>query len=165
MKSIIFTILILVIACSSDPKNERLTGDLYFGLFRIGSYYNLPDSMISRFEAFIDTINYETADKEQKKFINQFKRLKEEGLLHHPFVQIKDGRDSVLILYLEKNDYDQIKMYKRKQLQSERKLIRIEADVKKIDGGLFYCSNLLKVEKISGDTWIKSNKWKVEDYN
>jgi hypothetical protein len=110
MKIIILTILILVFTCSSDPKIERLTGDLYFGLFKIGSYYNQPDSTIFGFERSIDTMNYETADKEQRKFINQFKRLKEEGLLHHPFVQIKDGRDSVLMLYLEKNDYDQIKM-------------------------------------------------------
>lgn len=165
MKLIALSILFFVLACNSPSKDNRLTGDLYFGLFRIGSYYNQPDSLIAGFERYIDTINYETADKDQRKFVRQFRRLKEEGLMYNPFVQIKDASDSILTVYLEKPDYDRIKIYKRKDLQSEGKRIDIEAEVIRVDEGMFYCSKLLKVEKLDGETSIKSNKWRVDDYN
>jgi hypothetical protein len=165
MKIITPIVLIFLLSCKSERSSEKLTGDLYFSLLRIGSYYNQPDSMVFGLERYMDTINLETADNDQKKIIHQFKRLKDEGLLYLPFVQIKDARDSVLTLYLEKNDYDQIKLYKRRELQQEGKRIRIEANVRRIDDALFYCSKLLAVEKIDGDTWIKSKKWKVDDYD
>lgn len=165
MKILIPTILIFVLACNGKPEAAKLTGDLYFGILRIGSYYNQPDSMINWFETNFDTTNYEKADAEQRRYLNLHKTLKEEGLLYHPFVQIKNEKDSVVNLYLEISDYDRIKKYKRKELLAEGKRVRIEADVKEIGDGLFYCINLLKVERIQGSTSVRSSKWKIDDYN
>lgn len=155
----------MIVACNSKPKTETLTGDLYFSFFRLGSYYNQPDSMIEGYQKYFDTLKYETADEEQKRFLNQFKKLKDEKLLYQPFVDILTERDSVVTLYLETNDYDEIKKYKREELQDEGKKIRIQADVRKIGDRLFYCVDLVKVDKVDGETGIKSRKWKIEDYN
>ena len=62
-----------------------LTADLYYSFFRLGSYYHQPDSIADRYEKYFDTLEYETADKEQRKFFNRYKRLKEEKLLYQPF--------------------------------------------------------------------------------
>jgi len=165
MKRLIPTILILIVACNSKPKTETLTGDLYFSFFRLGSFYNQTDSMIQGFEKYLDTLKYETADGDQRRFLTQYKILKEEKLLYQPFVDILTERDSVVTLYLETDDYNEIKKYKRKELHDEGKKIKIQADVKEIGERLFYCVDLVKVDKVDGETQIKSNKWKVEDYN
>ena len=141
-----------------------LTGDLYFSFFRLRSYYNQPDSIVAKYEKYFDTLKYETADKEQRKLFNLYKQLKEEKLLYLPFVDILTERDSVATLYLETTDYNEIKKYKRTKLQDEGKKIRIQADVRKIGKGLFYCVTLRKAEKVDGETGIKSTKWKIEDY-
>jgi hypothetical protein len=164
MKRLIPIILILIAACDKKPKTELLTGDLYFSFIRLGSFYNRPDSLIKKFESYMDTVSYEKTSDEDKIFLNRYKKIKEEKLLYKPFVDLYLKKDSIVTLYLETDHYNQIKKYKRKELQDEGKKIRIEADVKKIDEGLFYCVTLRKVEKVDGETGIKSRKWKIEDY-
>jgi len=165
MKRLIPTLLILIVACNSKPKTETLTGDLYFSFFRIGSFYNQPDSIVEGFKIYFDTLKYETADQDQRRFLNQYNRLKDEKLLYHPFVDILTEKDSVVTLLLETDDYNEIRKFKRKELQDEGKKIRIVAQVRKLDDRLFYCSDLIKVDKVDGETGIRSRKWKVEDYN
>jgi len=165
MKRLIPTILILIIGCHDKPKTEILTGDLYFSFFRLGSYYNKPDSLIKNFEIYFDSLTVEKASDEDKKLLTEYRKLKEEKLLYQPFVDILIKTDSVVTLYLDSIDYKEIKKYKRKELQDGHKKIRIEADVRKIDDRLFICTDLRKVEMIDGETFIKSNKYKIEDYN
>lgn len=164
MKLYISIILISIVACDNKPKTELLTGDLYFSFFRFGSYYNHSDSAIEKFEIYFDTVSYEKASDGDKRLLNNYEKVKEEKLLYHPFVDILTEKDSVVTLYLEARDYDEIKKHKRKELQDENKKLRIEADVKKIGDGLFYCNDLIKVQKIDGETLMKQKKIKIEDY-
>lgn len=152
-------------ACNGKPKTVTLTGDLYFSLFRMGNFYNQPDSIVEGFKMLVDTLTHETADEEQRRFLNQYKRLKDEKLLYQPYVDIITEKDSVMTLFLETKDYDEIKKFKREDLQDKGKKIRIVAKVRKLDGRLFYCVGLVKVAKVDGQTRIKSRKWKIEDYN
>jgi hypothetical protein len=131
----------------------------------MGNFYNQPDSIVEGLKMFVDTLKYETADEEQRRFLNQYKILKNEKLLYQPYVDIITEKDSVMTLFLETKDYDEIKKFKRKELQDEGKKIRIVADVRKLDDRLFYCVDLVKVDKVDGETGIKSRKWKIEDYN
>ena len=165
MKILIPTLLILIVACDNKPKTDTLTGDLYFSFFRLGSYYNKPDSLVKRFETYFDTLTFDKANDENKKLLTEYRKIKAEKLLYQPFVDIITEKDSVVTLYLDSADYNLIKKYKRKDLQGGHKKIRIEADVRKIDERLFYCTDLRKVEMIDGETFIKSNKFKIEDYN
>lgn len=119
------------------------------------NYYNKPDSVIERYETYFDTLRYEAADDEEKKFLTKYKKLKEENLMYKPFVNILVDKDSMVTLYLDKGDYDKIKKYKRKKLQDEHKKVTIQADVFKIDNGLYYCVDLREVKMVDGETFIK----------
>jgi len=152
MKILIPTILILMVACDSKPKTDTLTGDLYFDFFRVGNFYKMSDSVVRQFENNFDTLTIETASEEDKRLLTQYKKLKEEKLLFVPFIKLLTEKDSVVTLYLDTLDYNEIKKYKRQRLQDDQKKVRIEAKVKEIDRGFFYCTDLTQVELVDGVT-------------
>lgn len=125
----------------------------------------MPDSVVNQFEKTFDTLTIETASEEEGRLLTQYKKLKEKKLLFVPFIKLLTDKDSVVTLYLDTLDYNEIKKYKRQRLQDDQKKIRIEAKVKEIDRGLFYCIDLTKVEMIDGETYMKQKKWRIEDYN
>ena len=166
MRYITLTVIILLFwSCETSEKNNLLTGDLYFSFFRLGSYYNISDSVITKFESYMDTLNLENADNEDIELINTYKKLKEEKLIYKPFIDVLVKKDSVVKLYLDSMDYDRIKIYKRQKLQEDNKKVRIEATIRKIGKGFYYCKDLLKVELIDGETLNRQKKLKIEDYN
>lgn len=166
MRYITTTILILALStCGTKEKENLLAGDLYFGFFRLGSYYNVSDSVRANFETYLDTLDLGKADKETIRLINSYKKVKEEKLIYKPFVDILVSSDSVVKLYLDSADYDRIKIYKRRQLQTDNKKIRIKANVRQFDNGYFYCKELVSVEMVDGETLQRQKKLKIEDYN
>jgi len=165
MKTLIPTILILLVACENKPKTDTLTGDLFFTPFKLGSYYNQPDSLVKGFEIYFDTLKTETADSDQKKWLKQYKILKEKDFLFRPFIYLRVKDDSVVTLYLDTLDYDRIKIYKRKKLQDDNKKVKIEARVTMIDSGLFNCEKLKRIDIVDGETLQRQRKFKIEDYN
>lgn len=165
MKILIWTLLILIAACDSKPKTDTLTGYLYFDFFRVGNFYSMPDSVVKQFEYNFDTLTIETASEEDRRLLTQYKKLKEEKLLFVPFIKLLTEKDSVVTLYMDTLDYNGIKQYKRQRLQDDHKKVRIEAKVKEIEQGLFYCTDLKKVELVDGVTFMKQKKWRIEDYN
>ena len=113
----------------------------------------------------MDTLDLEKADKETIQLIDTYKKIKEEKLIYKPFVDILVSSDSIVKLYLDSADYDQIKIYKRRQLQTDNKKIRIKANVRQFDKGYFYCKELLSVDMVDGETLQRQKKLKIEDYN
>ena len=93
-----------------------------------------------------------------------YDKLKSENLLYSPFVEIKVNNDSIITLYLSKNDYDKIKVYRRHDLIDINKKIVIKAETKFLASGMVYCSKLLSVEKVDGITEQRDSKMKIEDY-
>lgn len=164
--SILFLILAIVFSsCNSKIEVTNLNGDLYFGFLRIGSYYNQPDSMIVKFEQFFTKSNFDNFNQDEKEIFGHYEKLKKLDLLYSPFVEILTDNDSVVNLYLELEDYNKIKIYKRQKLQDEKKKVRISALVRKIDNKLYYCEKLEKVELIDGETLQVQRKFRIEDYN
>jgi hypothetical protein len=165
MKRLLPTILILIFGCNSGQNTETLTGDLYFSFFRLGNYYNQPDSLVKQFEVYFDTLIIEKANSGDKRFIKQYRILKEKNLLYRPFIYLKVQDDSVVTLYLDTLDYDRIKIYKRQKLQDDNKKVKIEATVTMIDSGLYNCEKLIRVDLVDGETLQRQKKFKIEDYN
>ena len=75
--------------------------------------------MVDGFKIMFDTLKYETADQEQRRFLNQYNRLKDEKLLYHPLVDILIDKDSVVTLLLETNHYNEIKRFRNKEVQEK----------------------------------------------
>ena len=165
MKRLLPTILILIFGCDNQPKTDTLTGDLYFSFFRLGNYYNQPDSVVRQFETYFDTLTVEKANSADKRLLKQYRILKEKNLLYRPFVYLRVKDDSVVTLYLDTLDYDRIKIYRRQKLQDDNKKLRIEASVTMIDSGLFNCEKLKRVDLVDGETLQRQRKFKIEDYD
>lgn len=113
----------------------------------------------------MDTLDLEKADKGTIRFIKAYKKIKEEKLIYKPFVDILVSSDSVVKLYLDSADYDRIRIYKRRQLQTDNKKIRIKANVRQFENGYFYCKELLYVDMVDGETLPRQKKLKIDDYN
>ena len=165
MKILILPTLILVLACGNKPQTETLTGDLYFRFFKLGSYYNQPDSLIEQSISYFDSLTIEPANSVEGRLLRQYRVLKERNFLYRPYVYLRVQDDSVVTLYLDTLDYDRIKIYKRQKLQDENKKVRIEASVTVIDSGLFNCVKLERIDLVDGETLQRQKKFSIEDYN
>ncbi|MFN7601696.1 MAG: hypothetical protein ACK5R0_09905 [Bacteroidota bacterium] len=165
MKKLLPTILILIFGCDTRPKTDTLTGDLYFSFFKLGNYYNQPDSVVNQSKLYFDTVTIEKLNTGEKRLLRQYRILKQKNLLYRPFVYLRVKDDSVVTLYLDTLDYDRIKIYRRQKLQDENKKVRIEASVIMIDSGLFNCVKLKRVDLVYGETLQRQRKFKIDDYD
>lgn len=166
-RNCVFVILLSFIACSSHERDNVTTGELFFSPFRIGSYYNKPDSFRTWVESRIDTINLEKASKDIKILYGIYNTVKNAKLAYKPFVDLRVDEDSYLKLYLDSADYDKIKKHKWNDLRDEGKKVIIKARTREIgdtEFPLFYCVELLEVNVVPGETLPGRSKFKIEDY-
>ncbi|WP_018343687.1 hypothetical protein [Cytophaga aurantiaca] len=161
---LIVSISLLIFISSFQQKKEIIQGDLYFGFFRFGSFYNQPDSVVNAFKIYADTVDRTNIRDLDKLVLEMYDTLKKENLLFNPFIELYMGNDSIIKLYLAKSDYDKIKIYKRKELQDHNKKVRIEAEARYLGNGMFVCEKLISVKKVHGDTFQTQSKFKIEDY-
>jgi hypothetical protein len=167
MKLLIGAIIVLIFATCSQKNDQTvlLTGNLYFGFMRFGSYYNLSDSTINLYDRYIDTLKGTSQDKSTDKLLSLVKIVKANNLTFKPFVDILVQKDSVVKLYLDSVDYDQIKIYKKRRLVDENKVVSIVAQSKNLGHGLYNCVKLKSVILSDGETLPRPGKFKIEDYN
>ncbi|HSY60609.1 MAG TPA: hypothetical protein VK796_01985, partial [Cytophaga sp.] len=89
MKKLVYVflfILLIIFISSSRQNNEIIEGDLYFSVFRFGSFYNQPDSVVNRFKTYADTVNRSNINYLDKKVLTMYELLKQEDLLFSPFI-------------------------------------------------------------------------------
>jgi hypothetical protein len=111
MKYIIGLITVILLwTCQKNVPTDEISGDLYFGLFRIGSYYNQPDSIIQWYETYFDTTDFELESNNEQQLFSAYQKLKKHDLLYKPFVQLLIQEDSIIRLYLDEEDYAKIKV-------------------------------------------------------
>lgn len=156
---------IFILSCNSlSSDNKLIEGDLYFDWFRIGSFYNQPDSIIQNAKIYFDTVNQYKLDPDSKKFFFMYESLKKEDLLYSPFIDMKLDNDSIMKIYFKNADYEKIKIYSRKELQDTKKKVRIKMEVHELGNKMAFCTKLIAVNKVDGQTFIISRKFKIEDY-
>ena len=162
-------ILILILNSCTKDKNEKLiTGDLFFSEFRVGSFYNLNDSVRRSVENIVDTTDIASADSSTKRLIGSYKKLKSEGVLYKPYIDLKTVDNLFIKLYLDSADYDRIKIFKWRTLREQENKVVVTAKTREImtgDIALHYCIELVDVKSIKGETLPESSELKIEDYN
>ena len=152
----------LVFGCTKDY--QTIEGDLYFSPLRFGSFYNQPDSLVCKFISYVDSVDQLNADEDVRKILTMYKVLKSENLQYNPFADIRLDNDSVIRLYLEKSEYDRIRIHRRKELQMSKKKIRLKVQGKDLGNGMVICKNLISIYKIDGVTLQVQKKYKIDDY-
>jgi len=161
--------LILFSSCGTANNDNLVTGDLYFSFFRIGTYYNLPDSTIEKMDNYLDAVDLETADDKADsaliELVLDYRKLKDERLIYKPMVDIRIDDDLIVKLVLDSADYDKIKSYKYQDLVDNNKKLKIKARTRKTGLGFYYCTDLLEVKLVIGKTLPQDNKLKIQDYN
>ena len=159
------TLVIMTIACRQNKKDITIVeGDLFFRAFRYGSFYNQPDSLIKAFVTYADTVRVDSLQSFDKQLLQDYFLLKTENRLYSPFVELRINDSSIVKLYLDSADYDKIKIYKRQDLQTSKKKIRIIAERKDLGNGISICTKLISVDKLDGLTMQKGKKFKIDDY-
>jgi len=97
MNKLLLLTIFFITSCEQKTVITTLKGDLYFGFFRVGNYYNQPDSMIQKYEKYFSTTNFDTVRNDEKQLFEQYKLLKKHKLLYKPFVEILTEKDSTII--------------------------------------------------------------------
>jgi len=161
--------LILVTSCGTVNDDNIVTGDLYFSFFRIGTYYNLPDSIIKKMDDDLNAVNLDSAnnkaDSSLVRLVLDYRKLKDEGLIYKPLVDIRVNDDLIVKLVLDSADYDKIKAHKYQDLIDNNKKLKIKARTRKTGLGFYYCTDLLEIKLVDGKTLPQDNKLKIQDYN
>ncbi len=160
-------ILMLLLLAACQPQERKITagttieGDLYFGFLRMGSLYNAPDTEVHKYKLYADSL---LKQKDLDTFGKKYTLLQKENLLYHPFVEVRLDNDSIINLYLDSADYEQIRVYTYHELRDAHKKLRIKAIVQQLGYGMVVCKELVLVEKMEGVTQPREGKFKIEDY-
>lgn len=163
MKKIIqILIVVLSIAACSSGNTVEIEGDLHFSFLRVGSFYNVHDTIVSKVEAYMDTTK--SLDKKTVRIENLYKALKSKNLLYSPFIQLKMNDTTNANLYLDSLDYEQFKAFDLKELIDSNQKVVVKAIAAEIEDNAFTCLKLINVSKTKGQTRNWSRKLKIENY-
>lgn len=91
---IIFSVLALV-SCKVNMKSEELTGNLHYQIFGLRSLYNLPDSVVKKFELHYASLPDSTIAKDTLLSVIINRNLKNSPYI---FLRKKDGE--VVTIYM-----------------------------------------------------------------
>lgn len=161
---------LVLVSCGKESEDLNI-GELYFSSFRIGNLYGLPDSTIRNAELYLDTARIEEADSADAGAIRLFRRLRTEGFLYKPFVDLRVNDSTYVQLYLDSTDYERIKIYKRKNLLDSRKKVIVRGRTKPLgrvgSNEMLYCTEFIEAKLVDGETLPNDEgmKWDIEDYN
>jgi len=157
--------LIYLTNCSQDSRpTKRIEGDLYFSFFRIGNFYNQPDSVIQKVKLYIDTANRKLLDSSDLLDLARYDLLKKENLLFRPFIDLRLDNDSIIKVYLTNGEYEKIKIFKRQDLLDSKKKVRLILDVQNLGLGMALATKVISADKIDGQTSRFDKKLLIEDY-
>ena len=148
----------------SHAQSDTLKGDLYFGLWRYGSLYEVPKDKVEIIENLAASDKRDTLDMYTQQMLNLYDTLKDEGLLYSPYVQLKTPNDSIVRVYLKLDDYKTVTEHKLDSLIKKGEKITIQIIVRAFGPKLYYCEQLLSAVKSTGTTYPIQRKFKLEEY-
>jgi len=157
--------LICLTNCSHAKRpTKKLEGDLYYSFFRIGNFYNQPDSIIQKVKLYIDTVNRKLLDSSDLLDLVRYDLLKKENLLYSPFIDLRLDNESIIKVYLTSAEYEKIKVFKHRDLLDTKKKVRLILDVHDLGFGMALATKVISANKIDGQTSRSDKKFLTEDY-
>jgi len=162
---IIIVLLAGLTNCNPDNRPiKRIEGDLYYSFFGIGNFYNQPDSFIEKAQLYMDTVNRQLLDSADLFYLKKFELLKKEKLLYTPFIDLKLDNDSIVTIYLPKNEYKKITIFNRQNLIDTKKKVRLILDVHDLGLSMALATKIISANKIDGQILQYDRKFRIDDY-
>ncbi|GGZ94375.1 hypothetical protein [Algibacter mikhailovii] len=148
--------LFLILTIFSCERKEITKADLSFKLISWGSFYGAEREQIEKFEKLFDSIRKNpNAQKQDKELDDFFLRLKDKGLFTSPYINLRIGADSTLVVYLSETEYKKVKDFNHNDLQKRNKKVELELEIVKKDVDIYYAERILSVNEVDGQTYWK----------
>ncbi|WP_299102512.1 hypothetical protein [uncultured Winogradskyella sp.] len=148
--------IILILTIISCEQKETTKADLSFKLISWGSFYGAEPEQIEKFEKIFDSINKNPNSRKQDKELNDFfLRLKDNGLFTSPYINLRIGTDSTLVVYLSESEYKKVKDFNHNDLLKRNKKVELELDIIKKDIDIYYAERIISVNEVDGQTYWK----------
>ena len=148
--------LFLILTIFSCERKEITKADLSFKLISWGSFYGAEPEQIEKFEKLFDSIRKNpNAQKQDKELDNFFVRLNDKGLITSPYINLRIGNDSTLVVYLSETEYKKVKDFNHNDLQKRNKKVELELEIVKKDIDIYYVERIISVNEVDGHTFVK----------
>jgi len=122
----------------------------------MGSFYGAEPEQIEKAEKIFDSIRTNPNSKKQDKELSKyFLRLKNKGLYTSPYINLRIGTDSTLVVYLSEFEYKKIKDFNHNDLLKRNKKVELELDIVKKDIDIYYAEQIISVKEVDGKTTVK----------
>ncbi len=156
---------LLLFGCESRPdKTPNLEGDLYYTAFRLGSFYDQPDSLYNHYIKLKDSLGMGQLKKEDPVLMTKIELLEKRELIKSPYIYLKTDSDSTFIVYMSKEDYEPITQYTHQDLIDNHQKIRLKLDTEKLTDKLLLCKSVISIKLVDGETQQRGGKFLIEDY-
>ncbi|MBL7840745.1 MAG: hypothetical protein JNJ75_11425 [Cyclobacteriaceae bacterium] len=138
-------------------------------IIRVDGYYNMPDSVISRTNLILDTVDVNDNIPEDD-WIKQQLRIREQKMLYKPSIILYQENDEFTVtMFLDSADYEVFKKFKWKDLRERNKKVMVWAKTREIVQDerwpIVYCTELTEIKVVDGKTSpIGRQKFKILDY-
>jgi|PorBlaBluebeHill_2_1084457.scaffolds.fasta_scaffold99047_1 hypothetical protein len=148
--------LFLILTIFSCGQKEITKADLSFKLISWGSFYGAEPEQLEKFEKIFDSIRKNPSAKKQDKELDDFfVRLNEKGLFTSPYINLRIGTDSTLVVYLSESEYKKVKDFNHNDLQKRNKKVELELEIIQKDVDIYYAERIISVNEVDGKTFVK----------
>lgn len=131
-----------------------IEGELYFKLISLGSFYDVPNSTINKYDSLMNSLNsQENISEQDQKLIETIKVLKENDLIKKPFFQLKIDSTQIVTVYVSDEEYEKVKQFDRQKLIDENEKVDVSLKGRFIEDGIVDCYEILSTEKFNGKTY------------
>jgi len=94
------TIFICFNSCQTK-NGKTIEGDLYFQVFDLERFFDAPDSVLTKIENSVRTVNNDTLSEQDKKIYYLLQYMVSNNLLRKPFIRIRLDSGDIKMLFLD----------------------------------------------------------------
>ncbi len=147
----------LILLFSFIPKEETISGMLYFKMIEFVNTYGLNNEQQNLYNKMVADIRLKkNPTKDEQALISQVDAIKQAGLEKSPYMKVKTADGKVLLVFLTEDEYKSFSGYKLKDLQDENKKVMVKLNATEVKPSIYKSKKVLEVQKIDGLTpWDK----------
>lgn len=149
---------------STNRSSTQVSADLYYSWLKFGSFYGQPDSTLTNYMAIRDSLGYERMMNEDSTGTTYLKMLDQRGLLSSPFVYLRKDNGHTFLLFMDEQDYDNFNNFDYRELIDKNEKVRVKAEIDSLWEKMYWCTNLISVKVIKGQTLQRQKKFTIENY-